>query len=142
MEKQEVYFSQDFEKVLDKLFQNKDEISNMKLNLKNLTDNQLTKNLKNLNLITKEQAEDEGLIEEVVKTIDIISNKGGSIPDALIPRGKGYLYPHDYENRVVSQPHSNHALPDYYQPVDIDGEKSFAERYLRVQQILKKASGF
>jgi putative ATPase len=73
---------------------------------------------------------------------DVEQGLGGSIPDALIPRGKGYLYPHDYENRVVSQPHSNHALPDYYQPVDIDGEKSFAERYLRVQQILKKASGF
>lgn len=73
---------------------------------------------------------------------DVEQGLGASIPDALIPRGKGYLYPHDYENRIVSQTHSNHSLPDYYQPVAIDGEKSFAERYLRVQQILKKDSGF
>lgn len=73
---------------------------------------------------------------------DVENGLTPSIPDALIPRGKGYLYPHDYENRIVSQSHSNHSLPDYYQPVEIDGEKSFAERYLRIQQILNKGSGF
>jgi putative ATPase len=73
---------------------------------------------------------------------DVEQGLTASIPEALIPRGKGYLYPHDYETRVVSQSHSKHELPDYYQPVDIDGEKSFAERYFRVQEILKKESGF
>jgi putative ATPase len=73
---------------------------------------------------------------------DVENGLTPSIPDAQIPRGKGYLYPHDYENRIVSQSHSNHSLPDYYQPVEIDGEKSFAERYLRIQQILNKGSGF
>lgn len=73
---------------------------------------------------------------------DVENGLTPSIPDAQTPRGKGYLYPHDYESRIVSQSHSNHSLPDYYQPVEIDGEKSFAERYLRIQQILNKGSGF
>lgn len=71
-------------KVLDYISQNKDEISNKKLDFKDLTDNQLTKRLKDLNLITEEQIEDKGLIEDVLKTIEIIKNKGGSIPDAWI----------------------------------------------------------
>lgn len=77
-------WDEDAEEVLDYISQNKDEISNKKLDFQDLTYNQLTKRLKDLNLITKEQTEDEGLIEEVVKTIDIINNKGGSIPDAWI----------------------------------------------------------
>ena len=64
-----------------------------------------------------------------------------SIPDSLMPNGKGYLYPHDFPALVVNQPHSNNDLPEYYKPVDVDAEKSFAERYLRVQEILKKDAG-
>jgi len=64
-----------------------------------------------------------------------------SIPDSLMPNGKGYLYPHDFPALVVNQPHSNKDLPEYYTPVDVDAEKSFAERYLRVQEILKKDAG-
>ena len=81
-------WDEEAKKVLDKISKNKDEISNKRLDFQDLNYKQLTKKLKNLNLITEEQTEDEGLIEDVVKTIDIISNKGGSIPDAWILIGK------------------------------------------------------
>ena len=64
-----------------------------------------------------------------------------SIPDALKPRGQGYLYPHDYQAKIVNQPYSNHQLPEYYKPQEIEGEKTFSERYARVQEILKKDTG-
>lgn len=81
-------WDEDAEEVLDYISQNKEDFSNEKLNFKDLTDNQLNKRLKELNLITEEQLEDDGLIEDVLKTIDIINNKGGSIPDAWILIGK------------------------------------------------------
>lgn len=72
---------------------------------------------------------------------DVEQGLTASIPDPLKPRGQGYLYPHDYEAKIVHQPHSNHQLPEYYQPLDIEGEKAFRERYDRVQEILKKDTG-
>jgi len=71
-------------KVLNNISQNRDTISKEKLNFKDLTYNQLTKKLKDLNLINEDEAENEELIEDVLKTIDIVNNKGGSIPDAWI----------------------------------------------------------
>jgi putative ATPase len=72
---------------------------------------------------------------------DVEQGLTASIPDSLKPRGRGYLYPHDYESKIVKQSHSNHQLPEYYAPLDIEGEKTFGERYARVQEILKKDTG-
>jgi putative ATPase len=72
---------------------------------------------------------------------DVEAGLTADIPDSLLPRGKGYLYPHDYSSKIVHQKHSNHDLPTYYHPTEIDGEKIFGEIYSRVQEALKKDTG-
>jgi putative ATPase len=72
---------------------------------------------------------------------DVENGLLADIPESLLPRGTGYLYPHDFDSKIISQRHTNHQLVDYYQPVEVDAEKGFAERYARVQEILKNSSG-
>lgn len=64
-----------------------------------------------------------------------------AIPEYLLPRGAGYLYPHDYPSKIVKQEYSRHDLPHYYQPTEVDGERAFAEIHARVQEILNKDTG-
>ena len=72
---------------------------------------------------------------------DVENGLLADIPESLLPRGSGYLYPHDFDSKIINQRHTNHQLVDYYQPVEVDAEKGFAERYARVQEILKNSSG-
>ena len=71
---------------------------------------------------------------------DVEQGISAQIPDNLLPRANNYLYPHDYEARIVKQAYTSFDKPSYYQPVEVDAEKHFAERYVKVQQILGKPS--
>lgn len=71
---------------------------------------------------------------------DVDQGLRSQIPDNLLPRANNYLYPHDYEARIVKQAHTSIDMPAYYQPVEVDAEKHFAERYVKVQKILRKPS--
>ena len=71
---------------------------------------------------------------------DVSNGLKGSIPEYLLPRAKGYKYPHDFDAKIVRQDYSNHDLPSYYIPGDLDAEKAFAERYAKIQEILKPGS--
>ncbi len=71
---------------------------------------------------------------------DVSNGLKGSIPEYLLPRAKGYKYPHDFDSKIVAQAYSNHELPEYYIPGDLDAEKSFAERYAKIQGILRPGS--
>ena len=72
---------------------------------------------------------------------EVESGLTADIPDYLLPRGTGYLYPHDYPSKIVNQQYSRHNLPSYYQPTEVDGERAFAEIYARVQEVLNKHTG-
>jgi len=71
---------------------------------------------------------------------DVDQGLRSQIPDNLLPMANNYLYPHDYEARIVKQAYTSVDIPSYYQPVEVDAEKHFAERYVKVQQILGKPS--
>ena len=71
---------------------------------------------------------------------DVTNGLKGAIPEYLLPRSRGYKYPHDFDAKIVQQSYSNHDLPNYYVPGELDMEKAFAERYAKIQEILKPGS--
>ena len=71
---------------------------------------------------------------------DVENGLRSQIPEYLLPRASGYVYPHDHDARIVKQAYTSIDLPVYYHPVEVDAEKHFAERYSKVQEILGKPS--
>ncbi|KAF0994353.1 replication-associated recombination protein A [Geobacillus sp. TFV-3] len=78
---------------------------------------------------------------------DVRSGKLGDIPDhlkdahykgaAVLGRGQGYLYPHDYPNSWVAQAYLPSALEGvrYYEPKEHGEEKHYAKVYRRLEQL-------
>jgi putative ATPase len=91
----------------------------------------------------------------VVKAIgaaaaDVRSGLAGPVPAHLrdahyagageLGHGEGYLYPHDYEEGIVTQRYAPEAVAErtYYEPSGHGMEARFAERASRIRAILRR----
>ena len=64
-------------------------------------------------------------------------------PDQALGHGEEYLYPHDYEEGVVTQRYAPDSVADrvYYEPSAHGMEARFAERARRIRAILRRPGG-